>query len=298
MKVFISWSGEFSKKIALLIKDWAEQCIQSIEAFVSDEDIEKGENWSARLTNELSNTNYGIVCLTSDNISAPWIHFEAGAISKLVDSRISTIAVDIQYSEIKGPLSSFQNTKLEKDDMFSLLKSINSSIEKSGEKKLSDDKLKNSFDAFWQTFNDKLKKLFDEHKKEPAKKQTSKLQIQQETFDELLQLMRSQNAIITDPARLLPIEYIEYIVNQFRRGGNNEILFDIIFRHIKNALVLARRFGFENYEYQAYNLESYILLIDEISGFNREWRLKLRNLKEEVDYTLMQLKKSSRIIKG
>ncbi len=128
MKVFISWSGEFSKKIALLIKDWAEQCIQSIEAFVSDEDIEKGENWSARLTNELSSTNYGIVCLTSDNISAPWIHFEAGALSKLVESRVSTIAVDIQYSEIKGPLSSFQNTKLEKDEMFSLLKSINNSI--------------------------------------------------------------------------------------------------------------------------------------------------------------------------
>ncbi len=297
MKVFISWSGEFSKKIALLIKDWAEQCIQSIEAFVSDEDIEKGENWSARLTNELSSTNYGIVCLTSDNISAPWIHFEAGALSKLVESRVSTIAVDIQYSEIKGPLSSFQNTKLEKDEMFSLLKSINNSIEKSGEKKLSDEKLKNSFDAFWQTFNDKLKKLFDDHKKEPAKKQTSKMQIQQETFDELLQLMRNQNAIITDPARLLPIDYIEYLVNQFRRVGNNEMLFDIVYAHIKNAIGIARRYGPQNEDYLSYNLESFIIFIDEMSRSNREWRLKLRNLRDDVEYSLMQIEKSKKIIK-
>ncbi|MDE7162827.1 MAG: toll/interleukin-1 receptor domain-containing protein [Clostridia bacterium] len=294
MKVFISWSGEFSKRIALLIKDWIEQCIQSIEAFVSDEDIEKGENWSARLTNELSNTNYGIVCLTSDNISAPWIHFEAGALSKLVDSRVSTIAVDIQYSEIKGPLSSFQNTKLEKEDMFSLLKSINNSIEKSGEKNLSDEKLKNSFDAFWQTFNIKLKKLFDDHKKEPVKKQTSKMQIQQESFDELLQLMRNQNAIITDPSRLLPIEYIDYIVNQIRRGGNDEILFEIIYRHIKNSIGLLRNFGFENEEYF---LDSVMFLIEEISGFSKDWRLRLRPLKEEINYICLKNDKIKRIPK-
>lgn len=295
MKVFVSWSGEFSKKIALLIKDWVEQCIQSVEAFVSDEDIEKGENWSARLSNELSNTNYGIVCLTSDNISTPWIHFEAGALSKLVDSRVSTIAVDVQYSEIKGPLSSFQNTKLEKTDMLSLLKSINNSIEKSGEKSLNEDKLKNSFEAFWNTFDKNLKKLFDDHKKEPVKKQTSKMQIQQESFDELLQLMRNQNAILTDPARLIPIDYIDFLIKQFKRGGHNEVLFEIIYNHIKNAINLARRFEFENEDYLLYNLESFMFLIDSLSEFNREWRIRLRPLKEELDLNLMRANKSKRI---
>ena len=163
MKVFISWSGEFSKKLASEIKNWIEQCIQSVEAFVSSEDIEKGDTWSTRLTNELSDTNYGIVCLTSENVSAPWIHFEAGALSKMVDSRVSAIATDIQVGDIKGPLSRFQNTKLEEQDMLQLLHSINNAIEKNGEKPLTNEKLEASFNAFWPSFNEKIKAIIEEH---------------------------------------------------------------------------------------------------------------------------------------
>ena len=83
----------------------------------------------------------------------------------MVDSRVSTLAVDIQYAEIKGPLSGFQNTKIEKDDMFNLLKSINTSMEKCGDKSLTEEKLKTSFNAFWNSFEVKIKELFEEHKK-------------------------------------------------------------------------------------------------------------------------------------
>ena len=153
MKVFVSWSGDLSKKYASFLKNWLEQCIQSVEVFFSAEDIEKGETWHTKLSNELRDTNFGIVCLTSENVNAPWIHFEAGALSKMLDSRVATIAINVNFSDIKGPLSTFQATKLEKDDIFQLLTSIN----KSQEKALADDKLKASFEAFWPNFENHIK---------------------------------------------------------------------------------------------------------------------------------------------
>lgn len=153
MKVFISWSGNLSKEIAGLLKEWIEQCIQSVEVFVSSEDIEKGERWDSRLTSELNASNFGIVCLTAENINAPWIHFEAGALSKKLDSKVGTLIINTNISDIKGPLSTFQATKLEEDDMLKLLISIN----KEQEKPLSEEKLKNSFRAFWSDFAHKQK---------------------------------------------------------------------------------------------------------------------------------------------
>ena len=37
-------------------------------------DIEKGENWDSKISSELSQCNYGIVCLTSENTMAPRIN--------------------------------------------------------------------------------------------------------------------------------------------------------------------------------------------------------------------------------
>ena len=78
MKVFISWSGELSKLVAKELSEWLPSIIQSVEVFYSPEDIQKGENWDLRLTKELEECKYGIVCLTKENVSAPWVHFEAG----------------------------------------------------------------------------------------------------------------------------------------------------------------------------------------------------------------------------
>lgn len=42
MKVFISWSGETSKKVALALKAWLPNVIQALDPWMSDKDIEKG----------------------------------------------------------------------------------------------------------------------------------------------------------------------------------------------------------------------------------------------------------------
>lgn len=105
MKVFVSWSGELSCQIAEVLKKWIPCIIQSVDVFFSPEDIEKGDNWDKTISSELSECKYGIICLTSDNTSAPWINFEAGAIAKSLDSKVTALMVNIKPSDIKGPLS-------------------------------------------------------------------------------------------------------------------------------------------------------------------------------------------------
>jgi hypothetical protein len=86
MKVFISWSGDKSRDVALALRDWLPGVINSIEPFVSAKDIYAGTRWQAEIASQLDSTNFGIVCVTKDNQLSSWLNFEAGALAKAVDS--------------------------------------------------------------------------------------------------------------------------------------------------------------------------------------------------------------------
>jgi hypothetical protein len=49
MKVFISWSGETSRRIAEVIRDQLPNALQFVRPFFSHEDIDKGARWEPEL---------------------------------------------------------------------------------------------------------------------------------------------------------------------------------------------------------------------------------------------------------
>ena len=73
VKVFISWSGDTSLKVAQLLRDWLPYVINAIEPYVSSEDIDKGARWSTDIAKELEDSTFGILCVTRDNLNAPWL---------------------------------------------------------------------------------------------------------------------------------------------------------------------------------------------------------------------------------
>lgn len=150
MKLFISWSGEFSGKVAKRLSIWIPTIIQTVDVFYSPDDIAKGENWGNRLTEELEQSNFGIVCLTPENVAAPWIHFEAGALSKAANSRVSAIMLGVTPSDVKGPLARLQNTTFDRDDFYRLFQSINNS----SDTPLRPEVFNNAFDNSWQRLMD------------------------------------------------------------------------------------------------------------------------------------------------
>jgi hypothetical protein len=126
MKLFISWSGLRSKEIATALYQWILLVIQAVEPFMSAEEIGKGLRWSGSLASELENSNFGLVCLTLENTNSTWLHFEAGALSKVVDTaKVAPLLFGLKPSDIQGPFTQFQFTNLEKDDFKRLMHSIN-----------------------------------------------------------------------------------------------------------------------------------------------------------------------------
>ena len=87
-----------------------------------------------------------LICLTPENIAAPWIHFEAGALSTALNARISAVMLGVNSSDLKGPLTRYQSTVFEREDFFQLFQSINDA----SETPLKQEILTNAFDNAWK----------------------------------------------------------------------------------------------------------------------------------------------------
>ena len=63
MKIFISWSGERSRQVGLVLRRWLPTVINYLRPWMSDVDLPKGAEWSQQLTAELEGTAFGLFCL-------------------------------------------------------------------------------------------------------------------------------------------------------------------------------------------------------------------------------------------
>lgn len=183
-KVFISWSGELSRKLAEALRNWLPAALQHVKPYFSPDDIEKGARWNTEIAGELGSSNIGVICLTQDNIDKPWILFESGALSKALDrSRVCTLLFNLEATELKGPLTSFQATKFGKEDFKRLVSTINSNA---AEAKLDLPVLDSVFEMWWPRLDDKVQEVLATHDPGPQRKRRSDRDI----LEEILELTR------------------------------------------------------------------------------------------------------------
>ena len=155
MRVFISWSGGRSHLVAAALHEWIQQILQAADPWMSTEDIGKGKRWNQEIAESLSGSNFGIVCLTPENLNAPWLLFEAGALAKnLVEARVCTYLFDLKSTDVKDPLAMFQATGADKEGTFRLVMDINAALPL--ERQLKEHMLEKLFESLWPKFAEEL----------------------------------------------------------------------------------------------------------------------------------------------
>lgn len=217
MKVFISWSGDVSHKVAKALRDWLPSVIQSITPYVSSEDIDKGARWSSDIADELDESSFGVLCVTPDNINAPWLNFEAGALGKSVEkSRVCPFLFRIKRSDVEGPILQYQSTIHDKEDVFKLIKAIN---EACGDHGIEEIRLEKTFDVWWPKLDEELDAI-EEIKAEIADNEKKPEEINgyvSRVLEEVLDISRTNQKLLRDPSTILPPDYFEHIIDRYDR---------------------------------------------------------------------------------
>jgi hypothetical protein len=224
MKVFISWSGEIGKTLAQILSTWLPKVIQAVKPFFSPDDIAKGARWSSEVGSELEASQVGIIVVTRDSASAPWIMFEAGALSKNVGrARVVPILFDLDPTDISGPLMQFQCAKIGEVEIKRLLRMLNSELRNLS---LTDDALESAFAMWWPSLEKELSRVSRQQVKNAPANQRTERQI----LEEILGLAKSIAQHQSEEPKLREAKEfsekwsgaftIESIKERIRSGGN------------------------------------------------------------------------------
>lgn len=153
VKVFVSCSGETSRRVAVALREWLPLVLQTLDLYVSSEDIDKGVRWSADIGHRLDESGFGILCVTPENISAPWLNFEAGALAKSFEvARVTPFLFGLTAADLVGPISQFQATEATRDDITRLVRSMNAVTAAP----LDDARLTSSVEVWWPKLQEAL----------------------------------------------------------------------------------------------------------------------------------------------
>jgi hypothetical protein len=186
LKVFISWSGELARQVALALHELLPVFFDVVKPWMSDEDIDAGARGLEAITRELDDTRYGIIVVTRENQRSQWLNFEAGALSKKFENegvvRVAPLLVDMEAgTELTGPLVQFQWKQLDRAGFEDLLVSIGKVVGVTREV------VQRRIVAEWEPFKEAVDKAIEkagETKKEPPR-------TVQSMFEEILTVTRS-----------------------------------------------------------------------------------------------------------
>jgi hypothetical protein len=159
MKVFICWSEDRSKAVAETLSGWLKGVIQELKPFLSTQDIRSGKRWMSEIAGELAETKFGVLCLTAENLGSPWLHFEAGALSKTIDDKtfVSPYLIGgLTAAEVPDPLGQFQSNPANKEGTRKLIQTINSAL---SDRKLEKEVLNVQFEKYWPDLEKVLQTL-------------------------------------------------------------------------------------------------------------------------------------------
>lgn len=134
MKIFMGWSGDISKHLAETLRDWLNEVMTPhAKVFVSSKDIGLGVHWDAALSDAIASANYGVLCVTPDNMNAQWMYYEIGQMEVAMRQNnpdgkayIAPLLFGMTHSgDLPSPLSHYQSAKFSRETMWRLVTQMN-----------------------------------------------------------------------------------------------------------------------------------------------------------------------------
>lgn len=195
MKVFISWSGERSRKLAEFLAGWLKKLPLAIEPWVSKDAIDPGTRWGKELAEALEGTSFGILCITSENQREPWISFEAGALSKTIEkSYVIPYLIGMKPSELEQPLKQFQAIEATAEGTWKLIETIHMA---SGDKTRTINDLEEAFRMWWPKLSEQIENVKNEVVESINVTQEPSMSDIQFSLDKVLTVMESLSSRFT-----------------------------------------------------------------------------------------------------
>lgn len=154
--IFLSWSGSRSRAMAEALHGWLRRVIQSARPFHSDKDIETGAFWDDAIRANLATAKFAIVCCTPENVVAPWLNYEAGALAERLGGRTTPLLLGARPEALKvSPLSRLQAREADRPGTLDVLRSLNANLPQP----LDDQILAEAFETHWRKLEDKLRAI-------------------------------------------------------------------------------------------------------------------------------------------
>lgn len=193
MRIFASWSGAQSRQVAELLRWWIPNVVQDADVYVSSQDIAKGERWQANVGANLTEIDFGIVAVTPTNLNAPWIQFEAGALSKAVRSRLIPLLCGMDAIQAaNNPLKQFQYALVKEDELLRVVEEINAA----SERRLDPERLKGAFEKWLPDFMARYQTIdFAGPKAAKKESDTTRLENIEEAISEVMVEIRRIRAV-------------------------------------------------------------------------------------------------------
>ncbi len=128
------------------------------------------------------------MCLTPENLTAPWILFETGALSKTIESTyVCPYLLELKPTDIQGPLAQFQAAKADPTDTLDLVKSINAA---QGETALPAKSIEAGFNKWWPELDKELREISKQSASLSDRKKRTEMDVLEEILDIVRQLSR------------------------------------------------------------------------------------------------------------
>jgi tetratricopeptide (TPR) repeat protein len=239
MDVFISWSGARSKALAIHLHEWLKAVVQRANPWMSERDIDAGQRWNEQISLRLKETHFGIICLTPENLNAPWLLFEAGALAKALDAaRVVPVLLDIRKANLTFPLAQFQSVEADRDGFFGLVSAMNRAL---GDQQLPSTLLVNIFGGLWGTLEAALLSLPPKERSASQAPQRSDRELLEDVLDGVRSVQRTIGVNATDGGMSDSVDWEDYYIRGVNlantRGGHETDLAGL--RAYNEAIALA-----------------------------------------------------------